>query len=87
MSIFIQILFIFIIALKAGYILPGKLKRTATIGIWVIFVFMIMNTIGNLASSSGLETLIMTPLTILLAILTFRLAIEKEDTNTPTISQ
>ncbi|RZT21424.1 hypothetical protein [Fictibacillus sp. BK138] len=81
MSIFIQCLFIFIIGLKAGYIFPGKLKRTANAGVWIIFIFMIINTFGNLASTSGLETLIMTPLTIVLALLTFRLAVEKEDHN------
>jgi hypothetical protein len=82
MAIFIQLLFIFIIALKAGYIFPGKLKRTANAGVWIIFIFMIINTFGNLASTSGLETLIMTPLTIVLALLTLRLALDKEENNT-----
>jgi positive regulator of sigma E activity len=80
-AILIQLVFIFIIALKAGYIFPGKLKRTANAGVWIIFIFMIINTFGNLASTSGLETLIMTPLTIVLALLTFRLGVEKKDHN------
>lgn len=76
-SILIQILFISIVAVKAGYILKGKFKRTSNIGIWAIFAVMVLNSLGNLASHSFLETVVMTPITILLALLVFRLAIEK----------
>ncbi|MDR7078120.1 hypothetical protein J2Y03_003170 [Neobacillus niacini] len=78
-SIVVQTLFIFIIAIKAGYLFIGKFKRTVTVGIWVFFGVMVLNTIGNLASSSGLETIVMTPLTIVLSLLLYRLAIEKEN--------
>jgi hypothetical protein len=76
-SIVVQILFIFIIAVKAGYVFKGKFKRMVNVGTWVMFGVMVINTIGNLASSSHLETLVMTPLTITLALLVLRLAIEK----------
>ncbi|MBM7692737.1 cation transport ATPase [Peribacillus deserti] len=76
-SIILQTLFISIIAVKAGYIFKGKFKKTVNTGTWVMFVLMALNTIGNLVSSSGLETMVMTPLTTVLALLVFRLAIEK----------
>ncbi|MED0670377.1 hypothetical protein P4S95_09120 [Aneurinibacillus aneurinilyticus] len=76
-SLVVQILFILIIAVKAGYVFKGKFKRTLNVGIWVMFGLMVFNTIGNLASNSGLETMVMTPLTSVLALLVFRLAIEK----------
>ncbi|GGB69792.1 hypothetical protein [Fictibacillus barbaricus] len=76
-SIVAQTLFISIIAVKAGYIFKGKFKRTVKVGTWVMFGLMVLNTIGNLVSSSGLETMVMTPITSLLALLVFRLAIEK----------
>ncbi|RJS67469.1 hypothetical protein [Priestia filamentosa] len=76
-SILIQMIFISIVAVKAGYILKGQFKRTSNIGIWGIFGVMILNSIGNLASHSFLETVVMTPITFLLALLVFRLAIEK----------
>ncbi|MFS0636899.1 hypothetical protein AB1K84_13425 [Mesobacillus foraminis] len=76
-SIVVQILFISIIAIKAGYVFKGKFRRTVMLATWVLFALMVFNTIGNSFSSSGLEKLIMTPLTSLLAILVFRLAIEK----------
>ncbi|PLR69275.1 hypothetical protein [Bacillus sp. UMB0893] len=76
-SIVVQILFISIIAVKAEYVFKGKFKRTVNVGTWVMFGLMVLNTIGNLVSNSGLETLVMTPLTCMLALLVFRLAIEK----------
>ncbi|TCN20512.1 hypothetical protein [Mesobacillus foraminis] len=76
-SIVVQILFISIIAIKAGYVFKEKFRRTVMLATWVLFALMVLNTIGNSVSSSGFEKLIMTPLTSLLAILVFRLAIEK----------
>ena len=76
-SIVVQTVFISIIAVKAGYVLKGKFKRTVNIGTWVMFGLMVLNTIGNVVSISGLETMVMTPLTSVLALLVFRLAIEK----------
>lgn len=76
-SIVVQTLFISIIAVKAGYVFKGKFKRTVNIGTWVLFGVMVLNTIGNLVSSSGLERIVMTPITSLLALLLFRLVIEK----------
>lgn len=76
-SLGVQALFITIIVAKAGYAFKGKFKRTVNRGTWVMFGVMVLNTIGNFASSSGLETMVMTPLTGVLALLVFRLAIEK----------
>jgi hypothetical protein len=75
-SIIVQILFLFIIAVKAGYLFKGKFNRIVTIGIWTMFAIMILNTLGNVVSSSYLETMVMTPITALLAILLFRIGIE-----------
>jgi hypothetical protein len=76
-SVVVQTLFISIIAVKAGYVFRGKFKKTVKVGIWVLFGIMVLNTIGNLLSNSGMETMVMTPLTTVLAVLVFRLAIEK----------
>jgi hypothetical protein len=75
-SIVVQILFISIVAVKAGYLFKGKFKKTVYVGTWVMFGLMVLNTIGNLVSISSLETMVMTPITCLLALLIFRLAIE-----------
>lgn len=76
-AIIVTILFIFIVSLKAGYLLAGKLKRTANVAIWVMFGYLLLNTIGNLASGVTAEKMIFTPITILMTLLVFRLAIER----------
>ncbi len=75
-SITVQILFLLVILVKAGYMFQGKFNRVVNMGIWAMFVLMILNTIGNLASTSFFETIIMTPITALLAILLFRIGSE-----------
>jgi hypothetical protein len=45
--------------------------------VWLIFVFLLLNTLGNLASGVSFENLIAAPVTIILALCAFRLAIEK----------
>lgn len=76
-SIVIQMLFLSIIAAKAGYIFKGKFQRTVNAGIWILFGIMVLNTIGNLVSASSLEIIVMTPITSVLALLVLRLAIER----------
>jgi hypothetical protein len=73
----ITVLFSHVIMLKMGYIKAEKLRKVANIGIWVMFIFFILNTIANLTSGVTVENLTFAPITILLALLTLRLAIEK----------
>jgi hypothetical protein len=73
-SIALNLLFMVIILLIAGYIpspLPSKVLRVIA---WIMTGFFALNTIGNLVSNSGLERIIFTPVTILLSICSYRLA-------------
>ncbi|MCM3788963.1 hypothetical protein M3221_11150 [Domibacillus indicus] len=81
-SILVQTVFILIVAMKLGYFLKGRFKRTVNVGLWTMFGIMVLNSVGNTASNSDLEKLLMTPLTVLLALLVLRLAIEKENEKT-----
>jgi hypothetical protein len=47
------------------------------IGVWLVFAFLLLNTLGNLASGVSFENLIAAPITIILALCALRLAIEK----------
>ncbi|MCP8969554.1 hypothetical protein [Ectobacillus ponti] len=73
-SIGMQLLFIVLVAARAGYILQGRFIGAVRIGLWALFGLMVLNTAGNLLSLSSLETIVMTPLTAILAVLLFRLA-------------
>lgn len=81
-SILIQMVFILIVAVKLGYFLNGRFKKTVNVGLWIMFGIMVLNSAGNAASNSDLEKQLMTPLTVLLALLVLRLAIEKESEKT-----
>ncbi len=70
-------LFAGIIAAKAGYINAGRFRKAVARGVWIVFAFFVLNTIGNFASGASAENWIFAPLTILLALCALRLAIER----------
>lgn len=76
-SLALTILFALVVAARAGYLPVGRFQKAITILLWLIFAYLLLNTLGNLAAASLLEKLIFTPLTLLAALLTLRLAIEK----------
>jgi hypothetical protein len=45
--------------------------------VWIIFVFLLLNTLGNLASGVSAENFVFAPITLVLALCALRLAIEK----------
>jgi hypothetical protein len=70
-------LFLLTVAAKIDYIQAGKLSGAVNIGVWLIFAYLVLNTLGNLASGISFEKLIFAPITIILALCALRLAIEK----------
>jgi hypothetical protein len=76
-ALLVTLLFMLIVAAKTGYVQAGKLSGAVKVGVWLIFVFLLLNTLGNLASGVSFENLIAAPVTIILALCAFRLAIEK----------
>jgi len=73
----VTLLFLLIIAAKTGYIKSGKFSGVVNIGIWIVFAYLILNTLGNLASGVSFESLVFAPITIILAFCALRLAIDK----------
>ena len=76
-ALLVTALFILIVAAKTGYLQPGKWSGVVNVGLWLIFAYLLLNTLGNLASGISTEKLIFAPITIFLALCAFRLAIEK----------
>ena len=76
-ALLLTLLFILIIAAKTGYVQAGRLSSAVNIGVWLIFAYLLLNTLGNLASGVSFEKLIFAPITILLALYALRLALEK----------
>lgn len=75
-ALLVTALFAAIVAAKLGYVMAGRFRRATNVGVWLIFAYLLLNTIGNLASGVSFEKLILAPITLLLALCAFRLAIE-----------
>ena len=70
-------LFAYVIRRRAGLIGRPPPSTLVKILSWVITAFMVLNTLGNLASQSTAEKIVFAPLTILLAITCFIVSISK----------
>jgi hypothetical protein len=76
-SLSFTMVFAVVIAAKIGYIKAGRFMKVINVFLWIIFAYLLLNTVGNLASSSFLEKLVFIPTSIVAAFLVLRLAIEK----------
>lgn len=75
-ALVVTALFAAIVAARSGRLGSLERNRFVRFGAWVVFGYFTLNILGNLASSSMLEKAIFVPLSILLALLAFRLAME-----------
>jgi hypothetical protein len=69
-------LFAAVVAAKAGFWEAPWAGKVTTIAVWVVFGYFVLNTSGNLLSTSPLERAIFTPVSAILALLALRLAAE-----------
>jgi hypothetical protein len=76
-ALLVTLIFTVIIAAKTDYLKADRFKPVINIGVWIMFAYLVLNTLGNLASGVAAENLIFAPLTLVLAFLALRLAIEK----------
>ena len=79
-SVIINFIMLAVVAIKANMIeilLPQLLLK---IILWIMFVLFVLNTLGNLFSLNQFEQLVFTPVTLLLALFSLRLALSKPQT-------
>ena len=76
-ALLVTLLFEVVVAAKVDYIKAGRFRILVTIGIWIVFAYLLLNTVGNIASAVRFENLIFAPVTFILALCALRLAIEK----------
>jgi len=76
-AITLTLVFSGVVATKIKLLNMGKSNKAVNIGIWIVFAYLILNTLGNFASGVTAETLVFGPLTIIMAFCALRLAIEK----------
>ncbi len=77
-SIAVNALLLFLVFAYMG-VIKVKVNRTVTkVFFWVMFIFFLLNTLGNILAKQSLETFIFTPLTVLLSLFSFRIAMNGE---------
>jgi len=76
-AITLTVFFAGIVAAKIKSLRANNPKKLITIGMWVVFAYLVLNTLGNFASGGSAETWFFSPLTIVMALCALRLAIEK----------
>jgi len=76
-SVGVNLLIVLVIAGHAGYLPLSFNKNTTRILTWLMAVLFMLNTLGNLMAIDPLEKFVFTPLTLVLALLCFRVASEK----------
>lgn len=70
------LIFAVIVAWRAGIVGTGQPGMSIRVGAWVVFAYLALNILGNLASGVGMERLLFAPATVVLALLALRVAIE-----------
>ncbi|MCK6538743.1 MAG: hypothetical protein L6Q26_01695 [Anaerolineales bacterium] len=76
-AIVVTMFFGWIVAAKTGYVKAGKFAGALHVLVWIVFAFLLLNTLGNLASGVFVENFIFAPITLILALCALRLAVEK----------
>jgi hypothetical protein len=73
-SITINVIMLIVVLIYAG-IVKNSINRTAIkVVMWIMFLLFVANTIGNINEVSEWERYIFTPITLLLALFSLRLA-------------
>ena len=80
-SLAIQALCLLLVLIKTERIKLPRLALAADIGMWLLFGLYTLNTLGNITAKSAFEKT-MTVATVLFAVSTLRLALEKREKKT-----
>ena len=61
---------------KENLLKSGRSQKLGNMGAWIVFAYLILNTLVNFASDVTVETLVFGPLTIVMAFCALRFAFE-----------
>ena len=73
----LTVFFTGLVVVKIKLIKTGKPNKLIAIGMWVVFAYLVVNTLANFASGVSAEILFFGPLTVVMALCALRLAVEK----------
>ncbi|WP_108124794.1 hypothetical protein [Saccharospirillum mangrovi] len=75
-SLVVTVLVMAVVAMKVGYLRPVLVPWLINAVLWVLVGLFLLNALGNLASTQAVETFVFTPVTMIAALLCYRLVIE-----------
>ena len=75
-SVLMQVIFLTIAVLKHRYVGGKKTQKVLTYLLFFLSALLLLNTVGNVYSTSTFEAIMFTPLTLVMSIVAFRLALE-----------
>jgi hypothetical protein len=78
LALIILLIFFLIILAKIGYLRLQKYGKIIDAGMWIIVIYFVLNTIGNLASNISAEKWIFTPISIVISFFALVLAAGKK---------
>ncbi len=76
-SIVLNSVMLAVVAIYAGLLKVNINRMVIRVALWCMAALFLLNTIGNSLSTNDLEKLIFTPLTLLLTLFSWRLAVQK----------
>ncbi|GAB3176080.1 hypothetical protein [Telluribacter humicola] len=76
-SMAINLFILAAVCVRAGIIRISVNPTLLRILFWMMFGLFLLNTVGNIFSNNSLERMIFTPLTLILSIFCFRVAVSK----------
>lgn len=78
-SIWLNALFLLIVLVKGNFVKIAFSPRLINILLWFMCIIFTLNTVGNLFAIDPLEKYIFTPITLMIAVLSFFLSVSKSN--------
>ena len=75
-SVLLNALMLWATIIRIRYIQPRQPSTFTRVVFWLMFILFFLNTIGNMMALNNLESYIFTPITLLLALFSLRLALK-----------
>ena len=82
-SVLVTLMMLTVVAVKASYVKARINYRVLQGALWLMVLLFLANTAGNLLSKNDIEKWVFTPLTLLLALFSLRVAVGTATTRTP----
>jgi hypothetical protein len=82
LALVVILMFALVVKAKLNLVRRGKRGKAIDLGLWLMAVYFLLNTVGNLLSRVALESFLFAPLALIMTLLAIRLVLEKQSSQT-----